>query len=62
MHSMYFREPLGHLIELAAYKFEAPEGRSVTDVLIKAYELRMARGADAIETEDVEAAVTALGG
>lgn len=60
MHSMYFREPLGHLIELAAYKFEAPAGRTVAEVLAKAYALRLARGADAIETEDVEAAVAAL--
>ena len=62
MHSMYFREPLGHLIELAAYKFAAPEGASEADVLRKAYELRMARGADAIETQDVDAAVEALKG
>ncbi len=60
MWSMYFREPLGHLIELAAYKFTAPEGRTEAEVLAKAYHLRLARGADAIETEDVEAAVAAL--
>ena len=60
MHSMYFREPLGPLIELAAYKFTAPEGRTDAEVLAKAYEIRKARGAEAIETEDVEAAVEAL--
>ncbi|MEL7465727.1 MAG: VOC family protein [Pseudomonadota bacterium] len=60
MHSMYFREPLGHMIELAAYKFTAPDGATDADVLRKAFEMRMARGAEAIETEDVEAAVAAL--
>ena len=60
MHSMYFREPLGHMIELAAYKFDAPAGASETDVLRKAYALRLARGAEAIETADVEAAVAEL--
>ena len=62
MHSMYFREPLGHMIELAAYKFTAPDGATEVDVLRRAYDLRRARGADAIETEDVEAAVAALSG
>ncbi|MEO1612357.1 MAG: VOC family protein [Pseudomonadota bacterium] len=60
MHSMYFREPLGHMIELAAYKFATPDGATDADVLRKAFELRLARGAEAIETEDVEAAVAAL--
>jgi catechol 2,3-dioxygenase-like lactoylglutathione lyase family enzyme len=60
MWSMYFREPLGHLIELAAYKFTAPDGHSDAEVLAEAYRLRLARGADAIETEDVEAAVRSL--
>lgn len=62
MWSMYFREPLGQLIEIAAYKFTAPAGCTETEVLAKAYQLRLARGGDAIETEDVEAAVAALGG
>ncbi|MEM7545015.1 MAG: VOC family protein [Pseudomonadota bacterium] len=60
MWSMYFREPLGHMIELAAYKFTAPEGVSDVEVLAKAFELRQARGARATDTEDVEAAVAAL--
>ncbi|MEM7522801.1 MAG: VOC family protein [Pseudomonadota bacterium] len=60
MDSMYFREPLGHLIELAAYKFEAPAGKTETDVLIEAHRRRIDRGAAAIETEDVRAAVEAL--
>lgn len=60
MWSMYFREPLGQLVELAAYKFTAPKGRTDAEVLAEAYRLRLMRGADAIETEDVEAAVIAL--
>ncbi len=60
MNSLYFREPLGHMIELACYKAEAPEGVGMADVLAKAYQLRMARGVDAIETQDLEAAILAL--
>ena len=62
MWSMYSREPLGHLIELAAYKFDPPAGETVASVLAKAFELRAARGAEAIEAEDVDAAVAALEG
>ena len=60
MNSLYFREPLGHMIELACYKMEAPEGVSWGEILKKAYELRMARGVAAIETEDLKAAIDAL--
>ena len=58
MDSIYFRDPLGLLIELACYKFEPPRGYAHTDVLIEAHRLRVARGdynimdvhlADAIE-------------
>ncbi len=60
MNSLYFREPLGHMIELAYYKAEPPEGVGMGEVLAKAYELRMARGVPAIETQDLEAAIRAL--
>lgn len=60
MNSLYFREPLGHMIELACYKAEAPEGVGMGAVLAKAYQLRKARGAEAIETQDLEAAIEAL--
>lgn len=60
MHSLYFREPLGHMIELAAYKFSPPEGRTEVDVIAEAFRLRKERGAEAIETQDVEAAVENL--
>ncbi|KJS11189.1 MAG: glyoxalase [Hoeflea sp. BRH_c9] len=59
MDSIYFTDPLGFLIELAAYRFEPPTGSSHAEVLLEAHRLRVARGdyniaeihlADAIET------------
>lgn len=58
MNSVYFRDPLGFLIELAAYKFEPPEGSTHGEVLFEAHKIRVGRGdyniadvhlADAIE-------------
>ena len=58
MDSIYFEDPLGLLIELAAYRFEPPPGCSHADVLLEAHKLRVERGdyniaqihlADAIE-------------
>ena len=58
MDSIYFRDPLGQLIECACYKFEPPVGATHADVLREAHLLRVARGdhhiadvhlADAIE-------------
>jgi len=58
MDSVYFRDPLGLLIELASYRFEPPAGATHTEVLTEAHKLRVARGdpniaevhlADAIE-------------
>ncbi len=58
MDSIYFRDPLGLLIELASYRFEPPAGCTYADVMIRAHRLRVARGdhhidrihlADAIE-------------
>ncbi len=58
MDSIYFKDPLGLLIELAAYRFEPPAGATHADVLLEAHRLRVARGdhhiaeihlADAIE-------------
>jgi catechol 2,3-dioxygenase-like lactoylglutathione lyase family enzyme len=42
MHSIYFRDPLGQLIELACYKFEPPAGRTHADVLARAHAIRVA--------------------
>ena len=58
MDSIYFTDPLGLLIELAAYRFEPPAGATHADVLMEAHKIRVARGdynitevhlADAIE-------------
>ena len=58
MDSIYFTDPLGFLIELAAYRFEPPFGFTHADVLLAAHRLRVERGdyniaqihlADAIE-------------
>ncbi len=58
MDSIYFRDPLGLLIELASYRFEPPVGFTHADVLLEAHKVRVQRGdyniapihlADAIE-------------
>lgn len=58
MDLIYFTDPLGLLIELAAYRFEPPAGHTHAGVLLKAHRLRVSRGdyniapvhlADAIE-------------
>jgi glyoxalase family protein len=58
MDSIYFKDPLGLLIELASYRFEPPAGHTHPDVLLEAHKLRVERGdenilpihlADAIE-------------
>jgi catechol 2,3-dioxygenase-like lactoylglutathione lyase family enzyme len=43
MDSIYFRDPLGLLIELASYRFEPPAGLTHVDVLMEAHRLRVAR-------------------
>jgi hypothetical protein len=58
MDSIYFKDPLGLLIELASYRFEPPAGWTHADVLYEAHLIRTERGdyniapvhlADAIE-------------
>ena len=44
MHSIYFRDPLGLLVELACYRFYPPKGFSHADVLIEAHRIRSAKG------------------
>ena len=44
MDSIYFRDPLGLLIELASYRFEPPAGMTHTEVLTAAHHLRVKRG------------------
>ncbi len=43
MDSIYFTDPLGLLIELAAYRFEPPAGRTHAEVLLEAHRIRVAR-------------------
>jgi catechol 2,3-dioxygenase-like lactoylglutathione lyase family enzyme len=43
MDSIYFRDPLGLLIELASYRFEPPHGFTHAEVLLEAHKLRVAR-------------------
>ena len=44
MDSIYFDDPLGLTIELAAYRFEPPVGFTHAEVLLEAHKLRVARG------------------
>lgn len=60
MDSIYFRDPLGLLVELASYKFEPPQGCSHAEVLILAHRLRVERGAHAIQDEHLADAIEAL--
>ncbi|MEM8792178.1 MAG: VOC family protein [Pseudomonadota bacterium] len=60
MWSLYFREPCGHRIELASYKFEPPEGHTHAEVLRRAHDLRVARGVINIQDEDLANAIESL--
>jgi catechol 2,3-dioxygenase-like lactoylglutathione lyase family enzyme len=44
MDSIYFRDPLGQLMELACYKFTPPDGFDHPDVLHRAHKLRVEAG------------------
>lgn len=60
MDSLYFKEPLGLLIELASYKFDPPFGYTHGQVLEKAHSLRVKRGANNIEDIDIASAIKCL--
>ncbi len=60
MDSLYFREPLGLLIEIASYKFHPPSGFSYSQVLRKAHKIRIKRGAINIQDEDISQALKEL--
>lgn len=60
MDSIYFEDPLGLLIELAAYRFEPPEGWTHGEVLLEAHRLRVARGEHHIDTVHLADAIEAL--
>ena len=57
MDSIYFDDPLGLLIELAAYRFEPPQGHTHADVLFEAHRLRIERGDHNIAQEHLADAI-----
>ena len=60
MYSIYFRDPLGQLYELASYKFEPPDGFTHTDVLHQAHLLRVERDDYAISDVHIADALEIL--
>ncbi len=58
--AIYFEDPLGLLIELSCWKFDAPEGFSRSDVLFAAHKLRVERGERAITEVQIADAIEAL--
>ncbi|MCB9135779.1 MAG: VOC family protein [Anaerolineales bacterium] len=60
MYSIYFRDPLGQLLELACYKFFPPPGVTHAEVLLQAHKIRVARGAYAISDEHLADALEML--
>lgn len=60
MDSIYFKDPMGLLIELATYKFFPPQGATHADVLIEAHRLRIARGDYNIAEEHLADAIEML--
>ncbi|MEL6373028.1 MAG: VOC family protein [Pseudomonadota bacterium] len=60
MDSLYFREPLGQLLELACYKFDPPEGSTHADVLREAHRIRVEAGAMNIADEHLADAIAIL--
>jgi catechol 2,3-dioxygenase-like lactoylglutathione lyase family enzyme len=60
MYSIYFRDPLGQLLELACYKFFPPPGVTHAEVLLQAHKIRVERGAYAISDEHLADALELL--
>jgi catechol 2,3-dioxygenase-like lactoylglutathione lyase family enzyme len=60
MYSIYFRDPLGQLLELACYKFDPPVGVTHAEVLLEAHKLRVARGDYNIADEHLADAIEIL--
>jgi glyoxalase family protein len=60
MDSIYFRDPLGQLIELACYKFQPPVGVAASEVLLEAHRLRVAAGDHHIADEHLADAIELL--
>lgn len=60
MDSIYFKDPLGFLIELACYRFEPPRGCSHADVMIEAHRDRVAKGDYNIQEKHLAHAIETL--
>ncbi len=60
MDSIYFRDPLGQLFELASYKFEPPVGVTHAEVLLEAHKLRVAEDAHHITDAHLADAIEQL--
>jgi len=60
MNSIYFKDPLGMLIELASYRFEPPHGSTHAEVLLEAHLTRLAAGDDHIEDKHLAIAIETL--
>lgn len=60
MDSIYFRDPLGQLIECACYKFDPPTGYTHVDVLREAHQIRVEREDDHIADEHIADAIEQL--
>lgn len=60
MDSIYLHDPNGMKVELACYRFEPPDGVRAVDVLMKAHELRVARGDHHVTDEHLADAIESL--
>ncbi len=60
MNSIYFRDPLGLLVEMASYRFEPPAGFSHADVLFEAHQVRVGNGDDSIADQHLTEAIDRL--
>jgi catechol 2,3-dioxygenase-like lactoylglutathione lyase family enzyme len=60
MDSLYFRDPLGQLMELACYKFDPPHGYTHSDVLHQAHKIRVEAGDYNISDEHLADALMVL--
>ena len=60
MYSIYFRDPLGQLQELACYKFDPPAGATHSEVLHEAHAIRVAAGAPNISDTHIAEAIEVL--
>jgi glyoxalase family protein len=60
MDSIYFKDPLGLLIELASYRFEPPNGFTHADVLVEAHRIRVEREDRNIAPEHLADAIESL--